>query len=56
MSKSNKYTWIYDKRGNAVKVFPPITSDGKEVKSTTQCGQLGSDVGFPNMRNQNKVK
>ncbi len=53
---STNYTWCYDKRGNAVKVYPPVTSDMKEVKSTggTHCGQIGSSVGFPDMKKKKK--
>lgn len=29
------YGWIYDKKGNAVKVYAPVTSDMKEVKKPT---------------------
>lgn len=46
-----KYTWCYDKHGNAVKVSPPVNCDMKEInESKTHTGQIGSDVGFPDMK------
>lgn len=51
-NNSTKYGWIYNHKGELVKVYPPINSEGKTITHTsgTQTGKLGANVGFPNMR------
>ena len=48
---STNYGWCFDKKGNKVKVFAPITSNGKKVKkpTTTITGSIPANVGFHSM-------
>lgn len=50
-----KYTWCYTKQGNAVKVYPPVNSELKPIKSTrTVTGSIPDNVVQLNIRSHNK--
>ena len=56
--KSTNYGWCYDKQGNIKTVYPPITSDGKEVRKnkTTITGAIPDNVGLLNIKAYNKKR
>ena len=49
MKKNKKYTWCYDKRGNLVKVHPPVNENLQPIKSIskTVTGKIPDSVGYP---------
>lgn len=55
INMKSKYTWCYDKHGNAVKVEPPVNSDLKVIKSVrTITGSIPDNIGQLNIRAYNK--